>query len=148
MDFRLDYAATIIAASALPLLESRAVVPARSSCHGISCSRHLSLNQAETPLILAAQIFRSTSDCGASILCRSSSTKGNGAFRNSLQHRSDAKFCRRSNNAANRLACTSKSKTAQGMDRSSGKMTANIFRRQDHETNTPWTLSTMSSVHL
>ncbi|ASX09094.1 hypothetical protein CA696_028840 (plasmid) [Escherichia coli] len=43
-------------------LESRAVVPARSSCHGISCSRHLSRSQAEIPLITAVQISRATSD--------------------------------------------------------------------------------------
>ncbi|MGU3398545.1 hypothetical protein ACLBWS_02165, partial [Brucellaceae bacterium D45D] len=42
-------------------LESRAMVPARSSRHGISCSRHLSRNQAEIPLILAVQISRATS---------------------------------------------------------------------------------------
>ncbi|WP_246721480.1 SDR family NAD(P)-dependent oxidoreductase [Rhizobium leguminosarum] len=42
-------------------LESRAVVPARSSCHGISCSRHLSRSQAEIPLILAVQFSRASS---------------------------------------------------------------------------------------
>ncbi|MCZ8352846.1 MAG: hypothetical protein O9352_23400, partial [Rhizobium sp.] len=43
-------------------LESRAVVPARSSCHGISCSRHLSRSQAEIPLIHPVQISRASSD--------------------------------------------------------------------------------------
>src|SRR5690606_31722848 len=43
-------------------LESRAVVPAWSSRHGISCSRHLSRSQAEIPLISAVQISRTTSD--------------------------------------------------------------------------------------
>ncbi|EDR2271155.1 hypothetical protein GTT58_005032 [Salmonella enterica] len=38
------------------------MVPARSSCHGISCSRHLSRSQAEIPLITAVQISRATSD--------------------------------------------------------------------------------------
>jgi hypothetical protein len=38
------------------------MVPAGSSCHGISCSWHLSRSQAETPLILAVQISRATSD--------------------------------------------------------------------------------------
>ncbi|KAB2790809.1 hypothetical protein F9K87_23040, partial [Brucella anthropi] len=42
-------------------LESRAVVPARSSRHGISCSWHLSRTQAEIPLIRAVQISRATS---------------------------------------------------------------------------------------
>jgi len=42
-------------------LESRAVVPARLSRHGLSCSRHQSRNQAEIPLILAVQISRATS---------------------------------------------------------------------------------------
>src|SRR5690606_33997397 len=42
-------------------LESRAVVPAWSSRHGISCSRHLSRSQAEIPLISAVQISRTTS---------------------------------------------------------------------------------------
>src|SRR5690606_5148459 len=42
-------------------LESRAVVPAGSSRHGLSCSRHLSRSQAEIPLILAVQISRTTS---------------------------------------------------------------------------------------
>src|SRR5690606_36947708 len=42
-------------------LESRAVVPARSSRHSLSCSRHLSRSQAEIPLILAVQISRTTS---------------------------------------------------------------------------------------
>lgn len=42
-------------------LESRAVVPAGSSRHGLSCSRHLSRSQAEIPLILAVQISRATS---------------------------------------------------------------------------------------
>ncbi|KAB1119980.1 hypothetical protein F4V90_31255, partial [Neorhizobium galegae] len=42
-------------------LESRAVVPARSSRHGLSCSRHLSRSQAEIPLVLAAQISRASS---------------------------------------------------------------------------------------
>ncbi|KAB1083010.1 hypothetical protein F4V91_25465 [Neorhizobium galegae] len=37
------------------------MVPARSSRHGISCSRHLSRSQAEIPLILAVQISRATS---------------------------------------------------------------------------------------
>ncbi|KAB1120125.1 hypothetical protein F4V90_30855 [Neorhizobium galegae] len=32
------------------------MVPARSSRHGLSCSRHLSRSQAEIPLVLAAQI--------------------------------------------------------------------------------------------
>ncbi|KAB2725161.1 hypothetical protein F9K76_17390, partial [Brucella anthropi] len=41
--------------------ESRAVVPARSSRHGISCSWHLSRTQAEIPLIRAVQISRATS---------------------------------------------------------------------------------------
>ncbi|MBV2184662.1 MAG: HNH endonuclease, partial [Rhizobium sp.] len=39
----------------------RAMVPARSSCHAFSCSRHLSRSQAETPLIPAVQISRATS---------------------------------------------------------------------------------------
>jgi hypothetical protein len=43
-------------------LESRAVVPARSSRHGISCSRHLSRSQADIPLILAVQISRASSE--------------------------------------------------------------------------------------
>ncbi|WOV09809.1 MFS transporter [Klebsiella pneumoniae] len=34
------------------------MVPARSSRHGLSCSRHLSRSQAETPLIPAVQISR------------------------------------------------------------------------------------------
>jgi hypothetical protein len=42
-------------------LESRAVVPARSSRHGLSCFRHLSQSQAEIPLILAVQISRASS---------------------------------------------------------------------------------------
>lgn len=37
-------------------LESRAVVPARSSRHAISCFRHLSQTQAGIPLIRAVQI--------------------------------------------------------------------------------------------
>ncbi|UES60173.1 hypothetical protein GFK91_31040 (plasmid) [Roseibium aggregatum] len=37
------------------------MVPARSSRHGISCSRHLSRSQAEVPLILAVQISRASS---------------------------------------------------------------------------------------
>ncbi|PUB59389.1 hypothetical protein DB728_38680, partial [Rhizobium leguminosarum bv. viciae USDA 2370] len=44
-------------------LESRAMVPARSSRHGISCSWHLSRSQAEIPLIPAVQISRASSDC-------------------------------------------------------------------------------------
>src|SRR5690606_35961408 len=43
-------------------LESRAVVPARSSRHGISCSRHLSRSQAEIPLIPPVQISRASSN--------------------------------------------------------------------------------------
>lgn len=43
--------------------ESWAVVPARSSRHGISCSRHVSRSQAET-LIPAVQIYRATSASG------------------------------------------------------------------------------------
>ena len=42
-------------------LECRAVVPARSSRHGLSCFRHLSKSQAEIPLIPAVQISRDTS---------------------------------------------------------------------------------------
>src|SRR5690606_13824444 len=42
-------------------LETRAVVPAGSSRHGLSCSRHLSRSQAEILLILAVQISRTTS---------------------------------------------------------------------------------------
>jgi hypothetical protein len=42
-------------------LESRAMVPARSSCHGLFCSRHLSRSQAEIPLIPTVQISRATS---------------------------------------------------------------------------------------
>ncbi|PQZ25573.1 hypothetical protein CQZ93_16060 [Ochrobactrum vermis] len=42
-------------------LESRAMVPARSSRHGISCSRHLSRSQAEIPLIPPVQISRASS---------------------------------------------------------------------------------------
>ncbi|QEE45442.1 hypothetical protein FVA81_12850 [Rhizobium sp. WL3] len=38
------------------------MVPARSSRHGISCSRHLSRSQAEIPLIPAVQISRASSD--------------------------------------------------------------------------------------
>ncbi|KAB0569460.1 hypothetical protein F7Q93_17170 [Brucella pituitosa] len=37
------------------------MVPAWSSRHGISCSRHLSRSQAEIPLISAVQISRTTS---------------------------------------------------------------------------------------
>ncbi|RWD51604.1 MAG: hypothetical protein EOS75_31295 [Mesorhizobium sp.] len=37
------------------------MVPARSSCHALSCSRHLSRSQAEIPLILAVQISRASS---------------------------------------------------------------------------------------
>uniref|UniRef100_A0A7C1NU55 Uncharacterized protein n=1 Tax=Agrobacterium albertimagni TaxID=147266 RepID=A0A7C1NU55_9HYPH len=37
------------------------MVPARSSRHGISCSRHLSRSQAEIPLIPAVQISRASS---------------------------------------------------------------------------------------
>ncbi|PQZ25475.1 hypothetical protein CQZ93_15450 [Ochrobactrum vermis] len=43
-------------------LESRAMVPARSSRHGISCSRHLSRSQAEIPLIPPVQISRASSN--------------------------------------------------------------------------------------
>ncbi|KAB2766001.1 hypothetical protein F9K84_20880 [Brucella anthropi] len=39
------------------------MVPAWSSCHGISCSRHLSRSQAEIPLIPPVQISRATSLC-------------------------------------------------------------------------------------
>jgi hypothetical protein len=38
------------------------MVPARSSRHGISCSRHLSRSQAEIPLIPAVQISRASSE--------------------------------------------------------------------------------------
>ncbi|KAB2749531.1 hypothetical protein F9K95_16310 [Brucella anthropi] len=37
------------------------MVPARSSRHGISCSRHLSRSQAEIPLIPPVQISRASS---------------------------------------------------------------------------------------
>ncbi|TAA49172.1 hypothetical protein EXZ48_34515, partial [Shinella sp. JR1-6] len=37
------------------------MVPARSSRHAISCSRHLSRSQAEIPLIPAVQISRASS---------------------------------------------------------------------------------------
>ncbi|RWX22850.1 hypothetical protein EHI43_34945 [Rhizobium leguminosarum] len=37
------------------------MVPARSSRHGLSCSRHLSRSQAEIPLIPAVQISRASS---------------------------------------------------------------------------------------
>ncbi|TAT70179.1 hypothetical protein ELI49_38115 [Rhizobium ruizarguesonis] len=43
------------------------MVPARSSCHGISCSRHLSRSQAEIPLILAVQFSRASSHKPAKI---------------------------------------------------------------------------------
>lgn len=42
-------------------LESRAVVPARSSRHAIACFRHLSQTQAGIPLIRAVQIPRGSS---------------------------------------------------------------------------------------
>lgn len=42
-------------------LESRAMVPARSSRHGLSCFRHLNRSQAEIPLILAVQFSRASS---------------------------------------------------------------------------------------
>ncbi|PQZ25503.1 hypothetical protein CQZ93_15625 [Ochrobactrum vermis] len=38
------------------------MVPARSSRHGISCSRHLSRSQAEIPLIPPVQISRASSE--------------------------------------------------------------------------------------
>jgi len=50
-------------------LESRAVVPARSSRHGLSCSRHLSRSQAEIPLILAVQISPSQVWLSIASLC-------------------------------------------------------------------------------
>lgn len=50
-------------------LESRAVVPARSSRHGLSCSRHLSRSQAEIPLILAVQISPSQLWLSIASLC-------------------------------------------------------------------------------
>jgi len=49
-------------------LESRAMVPAWSSRHGISCSRHLSRSQAEIPLIPAVQISRTTSDIDEEVI--------------------------------------------------------------------------------
>ncbi|CDI12122.1 protein of unknown function (plasmid) [Agrobacterium pusense] len=42
-------------------LKSRAVVPARSSCHDFSYSRHLSRGQAGIPHILDVQITRASS---------------------------------------------------------------------------------------
>ncbi|PQZ25438.1 hypothetical protein CQZ93_15225 [Ochrobactrum vermis] len=44
------------------------MVPARSSRHGISCSRHLSRSQAEIPLIPPVQISRASSPLLALLL--------------------------------------------------------------------------------